>query len=243
MSTQPTRIKFCGMTRVEDAELALELEAWAVGMVFHRESPRHCEIDDAFEIATLVKRKAESVGVFYNATLDSVARIADLVGLTLIQLHGDEGPDYCSEISRRTGCGVIKAARVKSPADVLDLRIYPTAYHLLDTHVPEMPGGTGESFPWEFAGTHQGPAPFILAGGLRADNVIEAIEAAHPFAVDVASGTEAGPGVKDPVRMRDFADAVRSTDPFIPEEEVFDGGLDGPPLEVEEVPAGSEEAS
>lgn len=215
VSNQSTRIKFCGITRSEDALLALELGAWAVGMVFHRESPRACQIDDAFEIATAVKRQAESVGVFHNASLDSVARIADLVGLTLIQLHGDEGPDYCAEIARRTGCGVIKATRVKSPGDVLDLRVFRTAYHLLDAHVPGAVGGTGSTFPWEFARSHAGPAPFILAGGLTAENVVEAIAEASPFAVDVASGVEVSPGIKDPVRMRDFADAVHSTDPFV----------------------------
>ena len=217
MTKEPTRIKFCGMRRSDDAELALELGAWAVGMVFHRESPRFCPIDDAFEISAAVKRQAEAVGVFHNASLDSVARVADLVGLTLIQLHGDEGPDYCSEVARRTGCGVIKCARVKSPADVKGLRIFRTAYHLLDAHVAGTPGGTGESFPWDFARQHEGPAPFILAGGLNPANVVEAITEAQPFAVDVASGVEVSPGVKDAGRMRDFADAVRSLDPVVDE--------------------------
>jgi phosphoribosylanthranilate isomerase len=206
------------MTRVEDAEMALELGAWAVGMVFHRESPRACSVDDAFEISAAVKRSAESVGVFVNSSLDSVARIADLVGLTMVQLHGDEGPDYCSEIARRTGCQVIKAARVKSPADVTDLRRYRTGYHLLDAYVKGEQGGTGETFPWEFARTDNGGAPVILAGGLNSRNVVEAIHEVRPFAVDTASGVESAPGIKDHVAMRDFNDAVRSLDPPAVEE-------------------------
>lgn len=212
---KPTRIKFCGMTRAEDAELAVELGAWAVGMVFHRESPRACRVDDAFEIAAAVRRKAEAVGVFVNAELDSVARIADLVGLTMVQLHGDEGPDYCSEVGRRTGCAVIKSARVKSPADVRDLRRFGTAYHLLDAYVPGTAGGTGEKFNWEFAREDRGGPPVILAGGLTADNVVEAIGIAHPFAVDTASGVEAMPGIKDHDSMRAFSAAVRALDPEI----------------------------
>ena len=198
--------------------MALELGAWAVGMVFHRESARACSVDDAFEIAAAVKRSAESVGVFVNSSLDSVARIADLVGLTMVQLHGDEGPDYCAEIARRTGCQIIKAARVKSPADVTDLRRYRTGYHLLDAYVKGEPGGTGETFPWEFARTDNGGAPVILAGGLNAGNVLDAISAVKPFAVDTASGVESSPGIKDHVAMRDFHDAVRSPDPPLPEE-------------------------
>lgn len=215
--------------------MALELEAWAVGMVFHRESPRACPVDDAFEIAATVKRSAEAVGVFANSSLDTVARIADLVGLTMVQLHGDEGPDYCAEIARRTGCQVIKAARVKSPADVTDLRRYRTGYHLLDAYVEGEQGGTGETFPWEFARTDSGKAPVILAGGLTSTNVIEAIKEVQPFAVDTASGVEESPGVKSHAAMRDFNDAVRSLDPVIPE--VEDSEVETQVVETPEVDA------
>jgi phosphoribosylanthranilate isomerase len=207
------KIKFCGMTRTEDAELAVELGAWAVGMVFHPQSPRHCPPDAAIEIGATLKRRIEVAGVFCNAHLDTVARIAENSSLTLVQLHGDEGPSYCEEVSRKTGCKVIKAMRVKSPGDVLDLRVFRTAYHLLDSHSTVAPGGTGETFPWEFALRHEGPAPYILAGGLMPSNVAEAIAVAKPFAVDVASGVELSPGIKGEVLMRDFADAVASTAP------------------------------
>jgi len=203
------KIKFCGMTRLADAELAVELGAWAVGMVFHPQSPRRCPQESAVEIGAALKRRCEVAGVFHNAKLDTIARVAEDCSLTLVQLHGDEGPAYCEEVARKTGCEVIKAARVKSVADVLALRVYRTAYHLLDTHREGLPGGTGETFPWEYAKRHAGPAPFILAGGLTPVNVGEAISAAGPWAVDVASGIELSPGVKGEALMRDFADAVR----------------------------------
>lgn len=202
------KIKLCGMTRVEDAVLAADLGAWAVGMVFHKGSKRYCAQGRAVEISAALQRRCEIVGVFHNETLSSVARIADDAALTMIQLHGDEGPAFCEEAARRTGCKVIKAVRVKSAADVLGLRIFRTDFHLLDAHVPGMPGGTGESFPWDLAREHRGDAPVLLAGGLNPENVAEAIRQAQPFAVDVASGIESSPGVKDEELMREFVAAA-----------------------------------
>jgi len=110
---------------------------------------------------------------------------------------------------------------VNSPGDVSDLRRYRTAYHLLDSYLPGAYGGTGETFPWELArtGEAQRTTPMILAGGLNAGNVAEAIEKAQPFAVDTASGVEISPGIKDHAAMRDFTDAVRALDPYVPEPE------------------------
>lgn len=226
------------MTGVEDAVLGADLGAWAIGMVFHGPSPRNCEAAAAVEIGAALKRRCEIVGVFHNAPLARVTRIAEDSGLTLVQLHGDEGPAYCDEVARRTGCGVIKAARVKSPGDVLGLRVFRTAFHLLDAHSSGAPGGTGESFPWEFAQRHEGPAPMILAGGLTPVNVAEAIEAVRPFAVDVASGIERSPGAKDPLLMSEFAEAVASTgDPVAEEVPASPDGADASAEPVaEEVP-------
>ncbi len=203
------RIKFCGLTRLEDAELALDLGTWAVGLIFWPGSPRRCRITAAIEIASAVKRRVEVAGVFVNATLDHVVHTAEEAGLTMLQLHGDEGPAYCAEAARRTGCKVIKAARVHSGADIQALATFHTDFHLLDSHVPGRPGGTGETFAWEIARKHQGTVPLILSGGLTPDNVAEAIVAVRPFAVDVASGVEASPGVKDPAKLEAFAAAVR----------------------------------
>ena len=208
-----TRIKFCGITSLDDAELAMACAPWAIGLIFWPRSPRRCEPDAAATIAAAVKRRVEVAGVFVNATLDHVTETADAVGLTMLQLHGDEGPAYCAEAARRTGCKVIKAVRVRSGADVQALSAFHTDYHLLDSYMAGVPGGTGETFAWEIARTHRGRTPVILSGGLTPDNVADAIEAVRPFAVDVASGTEASPGAKDPGKLKAFAAAVRATHP------------------------------
>jgi phosphoribosylanthranilate isomerase len=148
------------------------------------------------------------VGVFVNEPLARLVAIAEQVGLTLVQLHGSEGPAYCAEVARRTGCRVIKAARVRSAGDVRALEAYHCDYHLLDGYLPDSPGGTGETFSWELARARRGPVPLILSGGLGPGNVAEAIAAVRPFAVDVASGVESAPGIKDPDAMAAFAAAV-----------------------------------
>ena len=205
-----TKIKFCGITTLEDGELAVAAGAWAIGLIFWPSSPRRAGFDAAAEIAAGVKRRVEVAGVFVNATLDHVAETADAVGLTMLQLHGDEGPAYCSEAARRTGCKVMKAVRVRSGADVQALAPFHTDYHLLDSFTAGVPGGTGETFAWEIARGHRGRVPIVLSGGLTPDNVGEAIAAVHPFAVDVASGVERSPGIKDPEKLQAFAAAVRA---------------------------------
>jgi phosphoribosylanthranilate isomerase len=210
-----TKIKFCGITNLDDAERAIAAGAWAIGLIFWPRSPRRCEPDAAAQIAAAAKRRVEVAGVFVNATLGHVAETADAVGLTLLQLHGDEGPVYCAEAARRTGCKVIKAARVRSGADVQALSAFHTDYHLLDSFTAGVPGGTGETFSWEIASAHRGRMPVILSGGLTPDNVAAAIAAVHPYAVDVASGVELRPGRKDPQKLQAFADAVRSTVPVV----------------------------
>ena len=206
-----TRIKFCGITRLEDAELAVASGAWAIGLIFWPRSPRRCHPTAALEIAAALKRRVEIAGVFVNATLDHVTQIADAAGLTMLQLHGDEGPAYCAEAARRTGCKVIKAARVRSGADIQALAPFHTDFHLLDSYVAGIPGGTGETFAWELARAHGRGVPVILSGGLTPENVGDAIAAVRPYAVDVASGTESSPGRKDVEKLRAFASAVSAT--------------------------------
>jgi phosphoribosylanthranilate isomerase len=208
VSEQQVRIKFCGITRPADAELVISLEAWAIGMVFWARSPRAATPDAAAEIAATARRRAELVGVFVNPALDEVARVADAVGLTIVQLHGQEGPVFCGEVARRTGCKVIKAARVRSGAEIQALGSFHTDFHLLDSYAHGVPGGSGETFAWELARRHPSSVPRILGGGLTADNVAAAIEVVRPFAVDVASGVEAAPGIKDGEQLRRFAEAV-----------------------------------
>ncbi len=207
-----TCIKFCGITRLEDAELAVSLNAWAIGMILWPDSPRAADPAVAAEIAAAVRRKLEVVGVFVDPTLEEVTQAADAIGLTAIQLHGREGPAFCAEIARRTGCRVIKAARVRSGADIQALAPFHTDFHLLDSYVPGRPGGTGETFAWELAAVARTQrVPVILSGGLTPGNVAAAIRAVHPYAVDVASGVETAPGRKHPESMRAFAAAVDET--------------------------------
>ena len=207
-----TRVKICGLTELGDAHQAVELGAWALGMIFWPESPRACSIEQAEAIGAQLHRRVELAGVFVNAPLDEVAARADVCRFSMLQLHGDEGPAYCQEAARRTGCRVIKAARVRDAAQVQALRAYHTDFHLLDAHSPRAPGGTGESFDWELAQLHPGMPPVILSGGLTPGNVGQAIEAARPFAVDTASGTEAEPGRKDPDKLTAFFRAVLAAD-------------------------------
>jgi phosphoribosylanthranilate isomerase len=204
-----TRVKICGLTNTGDAHHAVDLGAWALGMIFWPQSVRACPIEQAEAIGAQLHRRVELTGVFVNATLDEVATTADLCRFSLLQLHGDEGPAYCREAARRTGCRVIKAARVRDAADVQALRAFRTDFHLLDAHSRKAPGGTGESFDWELARLHRGP-PLVLSGGLTSGNVAEAIAAVRPFAVDTASGTEAEPGRKDPAKLAAFFGAVEA---------------------------------
>jgi phosphoribosylanthranilate isomerase len=213
VSRHTPKIKFCGLTSLEDAQHAAGVGAWAVGLIFWPQSPRRCSLDAAAEISAALRRRLEVVGVFVNPTLDEVAGVVDAVGLTMVQLHGDEGPVFCGEVARRTGCKVIKAARVRSGADIQALSAFHTDYHLLDSYVPGKPGGTGETFAWELARAHKGSVPMILSGGLTPENVGEAVAAVRPFAVDVASGVERAPGLKEPGKLAAFAAAVRPDTP------------------------------
>jgi phosphoribosylanthranilate isomerase len=204
------RIKFCGITRLEDAREAARLGAWAVGVNHWEGTQRRCEPDVAAAIGAELRRRLEVVGVFVDAPLDEIARAVEDESLTMVQLHGREGPAFCQEVARRTGCPVIKAMRVRSRADIQAAEAYRTAFHLLDAHHPGRPGGTGESFEWDLLAARRSKVPLILAGGLRPDNVAAGIAAARPFAVDVASGVESAPGVKDHALMAEFAERARA---------------------------------
>jgi phosphoribosylanthranilate isomerase len=207
-----TRIKICGITGLADARQAGELGAWALGMIFWPGSPRVCSIEAAEEIGAELRRRVALTGVFVNATLDEVAATADRASLSLVQLHGDEGPSYCREVERRTGARVIKAARVHGAAEVRALQPFHTDFHLLDAYSANAPGGTGETFDWSLANLHPRRPPVILSGGLTPDTVGRAIAEVRPYAVDTASGTEAAPGRKDPAKLIAFFRAVAAAD-------------------------------
>ncbi len=207
-----TRVKACGITNMDDARLAAGLGAWAIGLIMWPQSPRLVSPEVAEEIGAALRRQVEVVGVFVNQPLDDVALAADRIGLTMLQLHGDEGPAYCREAARRTGAKVMKAARVKDAAQVRGLGAYRTDFHLLDTHSQERQGGTGTTFDWDLARHHRGDVPLVLSGGLTPDNVGDAVRTVAPFAVDTASGTESAPGRKDPAKLEAFFRAVAATE-------------------------------
>lgn len=210
------RVKICGNTSLEDARAAVELGAWAIGLIHVADSPRFCPPDVAVEIGSALKRRCEVAGVFVNATLDEIARAAADEELTIIQLHGEEGPSFCREVARRTGARVMKAFRVRSGADIRGAEAFRTDLHLFDAYRPGTAGGTGESFDWELLGGRRSKIPALLAGGLTPENVGEAIGLADPWGVDVVSGVEAEPGRKDPARLAAFFDQVRATQAAAP---------------------------
>jgi phosphoribosylanthranilate isomerase len=208
-----TKVKICGVTRLGDAQLAVELGAWAIGLNHWEHSPRRIDPAPAAEIGQAMKRRCEVTGVFVNPSLDEVAEAVENEALTIVQLHGDEGPSFCAEVRRRTGAKVIKAVRVRSAADVQAAEAFRTDFHMFDAYREGTPGGTGESFDWELAAERRSKVPPILAGGLRPENVAEAISIVRPYAVDVASGVESAPGIKDPARLEALIEAVRGAVP------------------------------
>jgi phosphoribosylanthranilate isomerase len=208
-----TRVKVCGITRPEDAELAAGLGAWALGFILWAPSPRAADPAVAAGIAAALRRRVALVGVFVNPTLDEVAQAAEALHLSHVQLHGDEGPAFCAEAGRRTGAKVIKAVRIASGAELQELDRFHTDFHLLDTAARGLRGGSGETWDWALAARRRAPIPQILSGGLTPANVAAGIAAVRPYAVDVASGVEAAPGVKDPERLRAFLEATRAPEP------------------------------
>jgi phosphoribosylanthranilate isomerase len=204
------RVKICGITNLDDAAEAVRLGAWALGLVHYAGSPRRCESVHAAEIGAAFRRKCEVVGVFVNPELEEVGRAVENAGLTMIQLNGDEGPSFCAEVARRTGARVAKAVHVSSAADVHAAEAYRTDFHLFDRRSRGLWGGTGERFDWELLADRRSEVPAILAGGLRPENLGEAIATAHPYAVDVASGVEVEPGLKDHAAMAAFFEVARA---------------------------------
>jgi phosphoribosylanthranilate isomerase len=203
----------CGITKPEDGLLAAEAGADAVGFVFYPMSPRRVDVGRAAEIARALPPLVARVGVFVDASRDEMARVADAVGLDLLQLHGDEPPQVLDELPRRA----LKAVRVGKGFTAEDaLRYRRAAGLVVDTRLvgeTVMPGGTGTPFDWTLVKGLRDQVGFLmLAGGLNPDNVAEAIAEVHPHAVDVSSGVERLPGRKEPGRVRAFVKAVRAAE-------------------------------
>lgn len=206
------RVKICGLMRPGDATEAVRLGAWALGVIFAPESPRCVDADAAARVLAGVPAGIERVGVFVNAEPEEIAAAAGTCGLTAVQLHGEESPGECLEVQKRTGSTVIKALAVTGAESLKRVVQFDTDYILLDTYHPERRGGTGEVFDWELAaalpeGLRSGR--LILSGGLNAGNIGEAIKAVRPFAVDVSSGVESGPGEKDHEKLKELFGAAK----------------------------------
>jgi phosphoribosylanthranilate isomerase len=204
------KVKVCGITNLEDAGEAVRLGAWAIGLVHHKASPRSVRFGMAAEIGSAFRRDCEIVGVFVNPALERVVEAVENANLSMVQLSGDEGPSFCTEVARRTGAKVIKAIHVSSAADIHRAEAFRTDFHLFDTGGGQW-GGSGRTFDWDLLADHHSAVPFLVAGGLNPENVTEAIRVTRPDAVDVASGVELKPGVKDFGRMATFFRAARYT--------------------------------
>ncbi len=199
------RVKVCGITSVRDALLAAECGAGAIGMVF-AESPRRIASDTAIEITAALPPFVMAVGVFVDETIENVRATVERVGLHAVQLSGRESPGY---VEKLRPIDVIKCVHVASREDLERAAAYRRAHILLDTASPRAAGGTGEVFDWTHAAGLAAERRIILAGGLRAENVAEAIATVKPWAVDVSSGVEAAPGVKDADKVRRFIENAR----------------------------------
>jgi phosphoribosylanthranilate isomerase len=199
------RIKIGGITNLDDAQAAVAAGADALGFVF-APSPRRVEVAAARDIIRELPALVTTVGVFVDEDAETVRRVVEEAGLAMVQLHGAEPPEFLEQVGASRA---IKAFRLRAEADLAVLPAYGAARAwLLDTYVPGHGGGTGTTFNWEWAAGIAG-RPIILAGGLRPENVAEAVRVGRPYAVDVSSGVEARPGKKDHYMLRDFVAAAR----------------------------------
>jgi phosphoribosylanthranilate isomerase len=199
------KVKICGITNLEDALLAIEAGADALGFILAEASPRMVSPPEVREIVGHLPPFVCKVGVFVDSALEDVSGALEYCGLDLAQLHGDEPPEHCEALFARA----IKAFRVRGVASLLALADYRCPAYFLDSYAEGARGGTGVPFDWWLARQAATHGPIILAGGLSPENVGEAIAAARPYAVDASSGVEVRPGKKDPARLRAFVSAAK----------------------------------
>jgi phosphoribosylanthranilate isomerase len=198
------RVKICGLTRAEDAALAQELGAWALGFVFYPQSKRHIDAGQAARIIQSLPKPALTVGVFVNQTDEALA-IARRIPLGGVQLHGDETPEDCKKVKQNFSGLIIKAFRPETENDLAAIPAYKgiVDYILLDAAVAGEFGGTGKTTDWAIAAKAATfGIPLILAGGLTAENILAADRQVKPFALDLSSGVEASPGIKDSEKLK-----------------------------------------
>ena len=200
------KVKICGITSVADGIAAAAAGADMIGLMFYERSPRHISLPVAIEIARALPPHVMKVGVFVNPSPEVVQRAITECGVGLLQFHGDEPPEFCTQF----GVMSLKAFRIRDDTSLAALPGYPTDAWLLDAFSPDALGGTGEKFNWELAlEAKKLGRPIFLAGGLTPENVAEAVRRVQPFAVDVSSGVESAPGKKDPAKVRAFIAAAK----------------------------------
>ena len=200
------QVKICGITRMVDAEAAVEWGADALGFIF-AQSPRQITPQKARDITRSIPPFVKTVGVFVNEQSAKIREVMDFCGLDLVQLHGDESVSGCSELAPR----VIKAFRIHGDASLLEIAKFKNHVRaiLLDTYEKGINGGTGKSFDWRLAiKAKESGIPVVLSGGLKIENIQEALERVNPSTIDISSGIEESPGIKDHERMKMFMEKV-----------------------------------
>ena len=200
------QIKICGITNIEDAMAVVDAGADALGFVFHPASPRYVTPGRAREIIGSLPPALCTVGVFVNLSAPEVLQIAELCGLDFIQLHGSETRQYCRNFPRER---LIKALSFRSEDEFAIMADYPVRAFLVDAHDPVRFGGTGKTCDWNVAHKAAARHPLVLAGGLGTKNILAALEAVRPLAVDLSSGVESAPGKKDHEKIRSVISAVK----------------------------------
>ena len=204
-----TRIKICGITNIDDALMAIDAGADALGFNFVPGTPRYLkDTKTAAKIIEQIPPFITTVGLFVNAAPEVIQTTADECHLDMLQLHGDESPQFCSALNRR----ILKAVRVKDESSLCSLPDYHVSGYLLDTYVKGTMGGTGVAFDWHLAVKAKQYGRIILAGGLDPDNVASAVEQVRPYGVDVSSRVEASPGRKDSIKVQTFIQKVKAVD-------------------------------
>ena len=206
-----TRAKICGITRIEDIHSAVNAGVDAIGLVFYAPSPRSVTIQQAQELAKHIPAYVQIVGLFVNATADEITQVLEQVPLDMLQFHGDETAEQCQQIAAQTKRRWYKAIQVKPEVDIIKaIKSYQHAGAsavLLDAWHPELKGGTGHSFDWSQFPTLN--VPLILAGGLKPENIEDAIKTTRAYAVDVSGGVESAKGIKDQQLIEHFMQGVQ----------------------------------
>jgi len=212
-------VKICGITSYKDAEIAVNYGASAIGMIFYQDSPRYIYPEKVGEWISAVPSKLKKVGVFVNEKGKNIKTIVEKLNLDYIQLHGDESPEYCNKMIRP----VIKAFRVGVGFDPNIIDNFQVHAFLFDTYQKGESGGTGKSFKWDLISGLNIDTPIILSGGLNAENIIKGIETVKPSALDVNSGVELKPGVKDKVKIEKLFNAIENSNHITKDHCMFSG--------------------